>query len=124
MKKMLILAPVMALGLLLCAPAANADDWGFWFGDDDLRVRVGVGDRYPVQPTPVFAPRHVCQWEWRQVAVRDAGHYESIWIPGHWDTQIDLRGRVRQVWSAGRYEQRFVPGDTHYVWQRVRICHH
>lgn len=128
MKKMILTLPAMALGLLLLsAPAANADDWGFWIGDDDWRVRVSTGDHHhrPVYRRPVHhEPAHVCRYEWRRVVVQEPGRYETILIPGRWETQYDHCGRLVRVWVPARYEQRFVPGASRTEWQRVMVCQH
>ena len=131
MKTKLLGLTTLALGLFLFSAPASADDWSVFWANDDFRLRVGSGhDRNPHYRPHHYRPpvyRHTCTYEWRQVPVTERGHYDNVLIPAHWDTVATHCcayncGHIRQVWVPARYEQRWVPGRTTYVWQRVAVC--
>ena len=149
MKTTLLAVPVLAAFFLLAPNQANADDWSVYWGDDNVRVRVGSGSNHRPGPSTHGSRHttpgsrysnhrgkrdhgrcnntyhHVCRYEYRQVAVVDPGYCSNVWVPGHYEWRSTWCGSSQcqqQVWVPGHYEKKHVPGQTRYVWKRVKVC--
>ena len=132
--------------------AGAEDWWSFGYRDDHVNVRGGGGDRSDHRNSSSrhtsrgdwersgwdrnhrdrnhrsrrHRHHHTCRYEMRQVAVQQPGYYTQVWVPAHYET---VRANccwgcnhVRYVYVQGYYKRQYVPGQTAYQWQRVKVC--